>query len=172
MRARAWMCASGILALGFEHCRLRMCSKRKRRSPSRFPRHRDAPAKPAEAAGISRPAPAPMPRRVVRTPSQAPRPARRRQCRARPAGAAPATPTKSPAATSLPPSLRCRRKHDDRRANNQYPSTTTYGDIFRPVPGFNVSIWQGALGYGLSLRGTPTPSTAATSPTTSTACGE
>jgi outer membrane receptor protein involved in Fe transport len=31
---------------------------------------------------------------------------------------------------------------------------TTYGDIFRPVPGFNVSNYgQGALGYGLSLRG-------------------
>jgi outer membrane receptor protein involved in Fe transport len=30
----------------------------------------------------------------------------------------------------------------------------TYGDIFRPVPGFNVSNYgQGALGYGLSLRG-------------------
>jgi outer membrane cobalamin receptor len=31
---------------------------------------------------------------------------------------------------------------------------TTYGDIFRPVTGFNVSNYgQGAIGYGLSLRG-------------------
>src|SRR4051795_1514504 len=30
----------------------------------------------------------------------------------------------------------------------------TYGDIFRPVTGFNVSNYgQGALGYGISLRG-------------------
>ena len=31
---------------------------------------------------------------------------------------------------------------------------TTYGDIFRPVTGFNVSNYgQGAIGYGISLRG-------------------
>jgi outer membrane receptor protein involved in Fe transport len=30
----------------------------------------------------------------------------------------------------------------------------TYGDLFRPLPGFNVSNYgQGAIGYGLSLRG-------------------
>ncbi|UQD75571.1 TonB-dependent receptor [Bradyrhizobium japonicum] len=33
-------------------------------------------------------------------------------------------------------------------------AVSTYGDLFRPLPGFNVSNYgQGAVGYGLSLRG-------------------
>ena len=46
-------------------------------------------------------------------------------------------------------------------------AVNVYGDLFRSLPGFNISNYgQGAIGYGISLRGYTESEHGATSPTT------
>jgi outer membrane receptor protein involved in Fe transport len=100
----------------------------------------------------SPPRPQAAPRPQVRRPTSTARTVRTSPARSTTQPAAPAEITRSdlsPAAAALPAASTT----IDAATIYRRPYAS-YGDIFRPVAGFNVSNYgQGAIGYGLSLRG-------------------
>jgi outer membrane receptor protein involved in Fe transport len=158
MRARAWVSVSSILALGFEtlllEALLASCPAWAEPADSQPlpPVTITAPTPPPAQTPVSRREPAPAPRRVARRPAPASRTVQTGPAVPSTQPAIPAEITRSDLSTAAA-ALPAASTTIDATTIYRRPYTT-YGDIFRPVTGFNVSNYgQGAIGYGLSLRG-------------------